>query len=50
MPEWPAKQADTADDDEWPRPNLSLSKPMIGCTNSMPTMIAMMISTPWSSL
>ncbi|MCY1185030.1 hypothetical protein D9M73_257760 [compost metagenome] len=32
------------------RPNLSLSRPMIGCTNSMPTMIAMMISTPWSSL
>ncbi|MNT58036.1 hypothetical protein D3C72_1954480 [compost metagenome] len=32
------------------RPNLSLSSPIIGCTNSMPTMIAMMISTPWSSL
>ncbi|MNC58183.1 hypothetical protein D3C75_1078950 [compost metagenome] len=32
------------------RPNLSLSNPMIGWTNSMPTMIAMMISTPWSSL
>ena len=32
------------------RPYLSLSRPMIGCTNSMPTMIAMMISTPWSSL
>ena len=32
------------------RPILSLMKPIIGCTNSMPTMIAMMISTPWSSL
>ncbi|MNI97690.1 hypothetical protein D3C73_1563840 [compost metagenome] len=32
------------------RPHLSLSRPMTGCTNSMPTMIAMMISTPWSSL
>ena len=28
------------------RPILSLTKPMNGCTNSMPTMIAMMISTP----
>ncbi|MNT93649.1 hypothetical protein D3C72_2351720 [compost metagenome] len=32
------------------RPYLSLSSPMAGWTNSMPTMIAMMISTPWSSL
>jgi len=28
------------------RPILSLTKPMNGCTNNMPTMIAMMISTP----
>lgn len=32
------------------RPILSLTKPIIGCTNNMPTMIAMMINTPWFSL
>ncbi|MNN79899.1 hypothetical protein D3C81_1965840 [compost metagenome] len=31
------------------RPKRSLSIPIIGCTNSIPTIIAMMISTPWSS-
>ncbi|KAG0753244.1 hypothetical protein G6F22_021533 [Rhizopus arrhizus] len=31
------------------RPTLSLAKPTTGCTNSMPIMTTMMISTPCSS-